>query len=173
MVIRSELCIFTSFAAKSWLLESGCPSVSQAIIYRSGSYLLYIEYTNLSDIIACDLYKLNGFLVLLKVLRFFIYSHHTIDRGSWTSAYGIWNLWNELPDLIFPEPWRGKYSNPVTNFINSICHMHECKILFITHLSLIRLNAYSNLFSISQSVWRGNFWLCYCLTSSIPLWRRL
>jgi hypothetical protein len=87
-------------------------------------------------------------------------------RGSWTSAYGIWNLWNELPDLIFPEPWRGKYSNPVTNFINFICHMHECKILFITHLSLIWLNAYFNLFSILQSVWRGNFWLCYVV------WRR-
>jgi hypothetical protein len=43
-----------------------------------------------------------------------------LHRGSWTSAYGIWNLWNELPDLIFPEPWRGKYSNPVTNFINFI-----------------------------------------------------
>jgi hypothetical protein len=96
-----------------------------------------------------------------------------INRGSWTSAYGIWNLWNSLSDLIFPEPWRGKYSNPVTNFINFICHMHEYKILFITHLSLIWLNACFNLFSISQSVWRGNFWLCYCLTSSIPLWRSL
>jgi hypothetical protein len=30
---------------------------------------------------------------------------YVINRGSWTSAYGIWNLWNELPDLIFPEPW--------------------------------------------------------------------
>ena len=64
------------------------------------------------------------------------------------SAYGIWNLWNELPDLIFAEPWRGKYLNPVTNFINFICHKHEFKILFITQRSL---KTYFDLLSISQS----------------------
>jgi hypothetical protein len=91
-----------------------------------------------------------------------------IHRGPWTSAYGIWNLWNELPDLIFPEPWCGKYSNPVMNFI---CHMHECKILFTTHLLLIWLNAYFNSFSLWQPECCWNFSLCYCLTS-IQLWRR-
>jgi hypothetical protein len=70
------------------------------------------------------------------------------NRGSWTSVYGIWN---ELLDLIFPEPWLWKYSNTVTNFI---CRMHECKILFITHISLIWSNAY---FNIGLNILFGEF----------------
>jgi hypothetical protein len=38
----------------------------------------------------------------------------------------------------FDISW-GKYSNPVTNFITFIRHMHECKILFTTYLSLFFL----------------------------------
>jgi hypothetical protein len=95
-----------------------------------------------------------------------------IYRGSWTSAYGIWlwNLWNELPDLIFPEPWRGKYSNWVTNFM---CHMHECKILFITHLSLIWLNAHFNLFSILQPQCCGGRQFDCDVVCNITVWRSL
>ena len=110
-------------------------SLNRSVLYiRSGvglrlcCFLFWSRFNHKIIHTGCVLY-----LLLLKNDLYWI------NRGSWTSAYGIWNLWNELPDLIFPEPWRGKYSNPVTNFINFICHMHEYKILFITHLQCVYL----------------------------------
>lgn len=41
--------------------------------------------------------------------------YYTEDLEGVLMAYGIYEI--ELPDLIFPETWRGKYSNPATNFI--------------------------------------------------------
>jgi hypothetical protein len=64
------------------------------------------------------------------------------DREDLERVYMVYEIYEmSYGILCFPEPWRRKYSNPVTNFINFMCHIHECKILFITHLSLIWLNA--------------------------------